>query len=213
MNEWKKIHFIYGNDFILSSDSFFSVFHSYIADFSFLALGYFILLWQVFHSASHPCARLIHWFMADFSFHASSFPWLISIIYGRFFIPLLILALAFFILLWHIFHFLPHPCPVLFHYFVAGFSFLASGLFHLFMAGYSFLALDYFIDLWQVFHSLHWIISFIYGRFFILCPGLFHWFMAGFSFCVSSLPWIISLFCGRFFILHFIFALDYFILL
>ena len=103
-----------------------------------LALAFFILLWHIFHFLPHPCPGLFHSFMAGFSFCVSSLPWIISLFCGRFFILYFIPALDYFIILWHIFHSLPHPCSGLFHFFMAHFSFLAS--------------------------SLPWLISFLFGK-------------------------------------------------
>ena len=154
-------------------------------------------------------------------------PWVISFFYGRFFILHLILVLDYFIDLWQIFHSMPHLFPGLFQLFMAGFSFCISSLPWIisFFYGRFFIlcliyALDYFIVLWQVFHSIFHLCPGLFHSFmagfhsaFHLCPELFHCFVAGFSFCISSLLWIISLSYGRFFILHLILALDYFIYL
>ena len=51
------------------------------------------------NSPTHP-RGLFHYLMAGFSFCISSLPWIISFIYGIFFIPCLILALANFIPFW-----------------------------------------------------------------------------------------------------------------
>ena len=125
------------------------------------ALDYFIDLWQVFHSVSHLCPKLFHCFVAGFSFCISSLSWIISLSYGRIFILNFILALDYFIYLWHIFHFVFHPCPGLFHYLMAGFSFcilslpwIISFIYGIFFIPCLILALDYFIFLWHIFHSL-----------------------------------------------------------
>ena len=67
----------------------------------------------------------------------------------------------YFILLWHVFHLLSNSCPGLFHSLshssVVSFSFIISFLCGMFFIHYLILALayfiQYFIPLWQIFHS------------------------------------------------------------